>query len=399
MTDEEITTCDLQEWADYLVNKYIIEPIILFENDIERSIQEEKVKQRNPFYGYAREPAYYEVDGVSIKYSIPFDGDAYLFEICPGTRILDSFSTDQFVRPKGDKCGYFSLSLKYAKSTLQNFGEEMAVQVQRDFDNKFRDYRKMINNVNAEVDSYNRQLSSVIIQYLEKRKEKAASFVLISNMLQIPLVKNSNAPNVTPIPLKRVTRTPASKPLRKQAVPESCISDGDYKNINNIIVMCGTTMEKTARSYYLNNEEELRDHLLAALNTHYNAATGETFRKIGKTDILIEFENKAAYIGECKIWHGEKLFQDAITQVLNYSTWRDIKVTVIIFNKENQNFKLILEKISSWVKTEVVSFNQPQENVWNCRYHRPDMNIDIDLAVVAFDLYVNKKQFKDSRIK
>lgn len=69
--------------------------------------------------------------------------------------------------------------------------------------------------------------------------------------------------------------------------------------------------------------EVITPHLLATLNTHYDQATGETFRKIGKTDILIEFDNKAAFIGECKIWHGEKVFQDAIQQVLNYSTWRD----------------------------------------------------------------------------
>lgn len=85
--------------------------------------------------------------------------------------------------------------------------------------------------------------------------------------------------------------------------------------------MCGTTMEKTARTYFANTEEELRDHLLATLNTHYEAVTGETFRKIGKTDIYIEFENNAAFIGECKIWHGESLFKTAIQQVLNYSTW------------------------------------------------------------------------------
>lgn len=73
--------------------------------------------------------------------------------------------------------------------------------------------------------------------------------------------------------------------------------------------MCGTSMEKTARTYYNNQEEELRDILLAALNTHYESATGETFRKIGKTDIQIEFENKAAFIGECKIWGGERLLR------------------------------------------------------------------------------------------
>ena len=161
--------------------------------------------------------------------------------------------------------------------------------------------------------------------------------------------------------------------------------------------MCGTTMEKTARTYYANTEEELRDHLLAALNTHYDAATGETFRKIGKTDIHIEFENKAAFIGECKIWHGERMFQDAIQQVINYSTWRDLKVSVIIFNKENKSFQPILSKIQSWADTNTASYTQPQANIWKCKYHRHDMNVDIQLTVLVFDLYVDKSQFKDPR--
>ena len=228
-------------------------------------------------------------------------------------------------------------------------------------------------------------------------QKKADSFSAISTALQIPLTVSKNAPNTKPIQLKRIVRQPSVKPTVAPATPEPCISDVDYANINNIITMCGTAMEKTARTYFANTEEELRDHLLATLNTHYEAVTGETFRKIGKTDIHIEFENKAAFIGECKIWHGERMFQSAIQQVINYSTWRDLKVSVIIFNKENQSFQGVLSKIKNWVDTNAVSYIQPQANVWKCKYHRQDMNVDIELTVLAFDLYVDKSQFKDSR--
>jgi hypothetical protein len=235
------------------------------------------------------------------------------------------------------------------------------------------------------------------MRLLEERKKKADSFSAISNALQIPLTASKNAPNTKPIQLKRIVRQPSVKPTVKPPTPEPCISDGDYENINNIISMCGTTMEKTARTYYANTEEELRDHLLATLNTHYDAATGETFRKIGKTDIHIEFDNKAAFIGECKIWHGDSLFKGAIQQVINYSTWRDLKVSVIIFNKNNQSFPAILSKIKSWADANTVSYTQPQANIWKCKYYRQDLNVDIQLAILAFDLYVDKSQFKDSR--
>lgn len=399
MSDEEISTCDMQEWSDYLCSKYEIASIVLFEESIGQSLSETKVKRYNHFYRQiSYEPEYFEVDGVQIDFHIPFDGDDKLFTLQPSSRILTRFEVESLHKAYGEKCGNFSLKFDYTKQELQDKGESMLEYVKNQFNNEFRHYKTMIGYVNAEVESYNASLPSFARQCLEERKKKASSFTFISQMLEIPLNRNSNAPNTTPIPLARITRKPVQKPSAKSLPSEYSISDKDYENINNIILMCGTTMEKTARTYYRNNEEELRDHLLATLNTHYENVTGETFRKIGKTDINIEFENKAAFIGECKIWHGEKLFADAVQQVLNYSTWKDIKVSVIVFNKENQSFQGVVNKINSWVSKNTKSHKRKQVNVWECVLYRTDMNIDIKLDILAFDLFVDKTQFQDRRI-
>lgn len=397
MTDAEIVVCNFREWADYLAGKYAVAPIVLFDTNIERSLIETKVKKANPFRGHPYERDYFEIDGVRITFKIPFDGDPNLFELQPSSRILSRFRTENFLEPRGEDCGSFTLDFEYTKQELQDKGEKMLEYVQKQFDHDFGSYKTMIGHVNAEVASYNNGLNILALKLLEERKKKADSFSAISAALQIPLTASKNAPNTKPIPLKRIVRQPSMKPTIPPVPTEPYISDGDYENINNIISMCGTTMEKTARTYYANTEEELRDHLLAALNTHYDAVTGETFRKIGKTDIHIEFENKAAFIGECKIWHGERMFQDAIQQVINYSTWRDLKVSVIIFNKENKSFQPILSKIQSWADTNTASYTQPQANIWKCKYHRQDMNVDIQITVLVFDLYVDKAQFKDPR--
>lgn len=399
MSNAEIASCNFEEWAGYLANKYYIAPISVFETNIERTLSETKAKRANPFRGYPFEKDYFEVDGVRITFKIPFDGDPDLFDIQPGSRILSRFATQNFVAPQGEECGSFTLDFEYTNQELQDKGKAMYEYVQRHFESEFRSYKEMIGNVNAEVMEYNNSLTTSAMRLLKERKKKANSFSAISNALQIPLTASKNAPNTKPIQLKRIVRQPSVKPTVKLATPEPYISDGDYENINNIISMCGTTMEKTARTYFANTEEELRDHLLAALNTHYEAATGETFRKIGKTDIHIEFDNKAAFIGECKIWHGERLFQGAIQQIINYSTWRDLKVSVIIFNKENQSFQAILSKIKSWADENATTYTQPQANIWNCKYHRQDMNVDIQLTILAFDLYVDKSQFNDIRYK
>lgn len=398
MSDSNISTCDIQEWVDYLVGKYEITPITLFEESITQSLTETKVKKYNPFSKHVPyEKEYFEIDGYKITFSIPFDGDANLFYLQPSSRILTSFRVADFNAPHGEECGNFALSFEYTKQELQDKGQEMQKYVRTQFENEFRSYRTMIGNVNSEINSFNSRLPEFAQKCLEERKEKAASFALISQMLEIPLNRNGNAPNSVPVAIKRIARTPAQKPNQKPMPNEYSISDADYENINNIIMMSGTTMEKTARTYYRNNEEELRDHLLATLNTHYDNATGETFRKIGKTDIHIEFENKAAFIGECKIWHGEKLFADAVQQLMNYSTWKDIKVSVVVFNKENQSFQGIVDKIDSWVKENTKTYSKKKTNMWVCNYYRSDMNVLVKLNILAFDLYVDKTQFQDGR--
>lgn len=398
ITDVDIMTCDFDEWVDFLYKKYEIIPLTLFEESKIQFMQKEKLKKYNEFYRHSTyEVEYFLIDGVRITYSIPYDGDSNLWHLQPNSYILTTFNVESIKDHYKDKCGTIELAFEYTNEELQNKGDQMKKFVEDRFENKFKSYRTMIGYVNEEVNSYNNSLKSFVLKCLDVRKQKASSFSLISQMLEIPLPKSSSAPNVKPILLERIKRTPVNKPKQKVLPNEYCISDKDYENINNIIYMCGTTMEKTARTYYRNNEEELRDHLLAALNTHYQNAAGETFRKIGKTDINIEFENKAAFIGECKIWHGEKKFAEAVQQVLNYSTWKDVKVSVIIFNKENQSFQGVIKKINEWIKINVKSHIQQKNNEWECKYYREDMNIEIKLNISAFDLYVDKSQFQDSR--
>ena len=90
------------------------------------------------------------------------------------------------------------------------------------------------------------------------------------------------------------------------------------------------------------DEEGFRDFFLPHLNSisKSHSATGETFNKKGKTDILIQDgDGNNVFIAECKIWHGEKELQYAINQLIDrYVSWRDEHTALIIFNKNNDNF-------------------------------------------------------------
>jgi hypothetical protein len=62
-------------------------------------------------------------------------------------------------------------------------------------------------------------------------------------------------------------------------------------------------------------------------------ASGETFNRKGKTDILVREKDKNLFIGECKIWNDAERISEAVDQLLGYLTWRDTKAALVVFVK------------------------------------------------------------------
>lgn len=388
-SDQQIVFADLDEWAVYFESKFAIQPIVLFEDNIENSIEETKVRiYDNWRYNIPYGKEHVLVDGYRILYSIPYEGDEALLYLKPTTYIMTSYNPERIEPPRGDNCGRIVLSIEYTASDLKA-KENIQDFVWKAFEREFESYKKMIGYVNSDIQGFNQSLKKNARRMLEDRKKKANDFVFVSAALSIPLPKSKNAPNVVPRPLKRIRREPAVKPAFKEPEPSQEITDEDYRNIINIIHSVCTSMEETAKTFSNIEEESLRDFIIATLGTHYeNQATGETFRKNGKTDIRVIFDNKAAFIGECKIWHGIKKFEEAIQQLFSYSTWRDVKLSLVVFNKDVKDFKSIQKKIQEWIKSDTKSSTVLNGNVWNCVIHRPDTNEDVKVAIALYDLSV-----------
>jgi len=141
----------------------------------------------------------------------------------------------------------------------------------------------------------------------------------------------------------------------------SHIGDEAYFQILEKISNYGQNLEKYKDLYDKFDEEGFRNFFLPYLNSisTNHTATGETFNKIGKTDILIQDENgKNVFIAECKLWKGEGEIVIGINQLLErYVTWRDEKVAVIFFNKTVKKFGDVIEKAVNAFKTHK-SFKQ-----------------------------------------
>lgn len=392
--DEKIVNCDVNEWTEYLTEKYRVEPISFYVDYATRSIQKTQIKRNNPWghfgdvYG---EPQFYMVDGCNIDYKVPFSGDDVLLKCTPSTYIMTSFEIFGFQKPSNTNYGFITIRLSYTNQEMKGFGDNLEEKVNSDFRNQFSSFEKMSGYANDDIRSYNENLTSNVQQLLNKRREKADVFFSFSKALKIPLNLNSSSPNLTPIPLKKPHRANLNEPKPHAQEQQFYIDDSDFENIIKIIHLCGTALEESAKTFNQFNEEALRDYIKGLLSSHYeNTVTGETFRRVGKTDIQIQREDKAAFIAECKVWHGIKLFSDAIEQLFCYATWKDTKLSLIIFNKENKNFAGVQQQIQSWLKENCKSCKQWNSNIWDCVKYREDTGRDVRLAVALYDISIKE---------
>ena len=117
------------------------------------------------------------------------------------------------------------------------------------------------------------------------------------------------------------------------------------QQILQVIHDVGKQFERLPSTYANKEEEDLRDHFLLFLEAGFEgSATGETFNKKGKTDILLRYNGQNVFIAECKFWRGEKGFLKTIDQLLEYLTWRDSKIAVMLF-VPNKDFSSVVSQI------------------------------------------------------
>lgn len=154
----------------------------------------------------------------------------------------------------------------------------------------------------------------------------------------------------------------------------------------------GKSLEKKPGLYKGKDEEDLRDQILLFLETRYQGttATGETFNRSGKTDILLKYAEDGSnlFIGECKYWHGASEFHAAISQLFErYLTWRDSKGALILFVK-NKSFSNILGTIKEQAQKHSLFIRENGsygESSFSYIYSLPqDREKEVLLEIIAF---------------
>jgi hypothetical protein len=210
----------------------------------------------------------------------------------------------------------------------------------------------------------------------------------------VPLKSNESVPKTFSIPAPKLRdKITVSKPTSPSStfIPEPTLDYNNYLKILKLVDDVGKNFERMPSIYKSKEEEDLRDHILMVLdpNFEYGSATGETFNKKGKTDILLRYDSSVVFVAECKFWAGENVFHKTIDQLLGYLTWRDSKTAVIIFVR-NKEIIPVLQKIGEEIPLHpchVISRNSRADNWFEHTFHLPlDRNKEIALSTLVFHL-------------
>lgn len=370
----------------FVLNNIDIDPIVIYEESAEMENHEIQIdvsgyRNRNIF----REPGPIYVSGIRIVVSIPYTGNPMLLKMKPN-KWQTIFPHGEIRRQNHEGVGYLDIVIEQPTDEPQD-------QIKHRLESELKSIRFYLESQKIQVEQFNISAPDRIKQAIQSRKNRLKTHEGMVDMLGIPLKRRDGAPPVQIIPIKRKLVRPLPPTPKTDFHPEPGISDEDYNHILNVIRHVGRTFEVTPKTYNLHDEEELRDIMLAHLNGHYQgSATGETFRKSGKTDIRIEDHERAAFVAECKVWRGAKEMTSAVDQLTSYLTWRDCKAAIVIFNKHNAKFTELIDKIPEVFRTHPQfkkELGQKRNGEWGFIFtSKEDELRQIILKVFVFNLYV-----------
>lgn len=374
---DRLLNTSVDDLCDYFEKKYIIEVPTLRPEDIVADQRETKIDVSGDprrYFSNSGQPFY--VNGTTVEISVPFEGDGESFKVQPTTYTMN---------PPRAEIKNNNLIIKIEGSDLT------ADQVRKEVSRTIAEIEEYLVTLRSNAQGLNCQIRSLARSAIKQRREKLLKDRNLLVDLGFKIKEREGESRTYAAPEVRRKLTPLLPPASSNPYkPEPTLGNPDYEHILSVIQNMVHVMERSPSAFTSMDEESIRSHFLVQLNGHYEGqATGETFNYQGKTDILIRSAGKNIFIAECKFWSGPKKLLETIDQLLGYSSWRDTKVAVIVFNR-NKDYSRVLESIQETSKGHSNFKRQiaiTSETMFRYVFaHKDDPNRELLLTVMAFDI-------------
>lgn len=364
-----------EDLKNYLVEKYSVTPITLLRDQWYVEHQEVEVDVRYDERRWISDRSRpVMIAGERVEVHVPFEGEAELFYARP-----NRFS----MNPPRAFVVKNELVLRY-DSPADNPCDVRAL-----VDTTLREIEQHLEWQFDMIHSHNVNVPTEAEQYIRQRRERLLAQSQRMDSLGIPVRRRNDAPLTYAVPTVRRKTLPTLPPASTAKYePEPAWAMESYEAALKIMQDMTLVMERSPAAFRSMDEETLRQHFLVQLNGQFEGnVTGETFNMEGKTDILLRAGDRNVFIAECKFWKGPKAFGAAIDQLLGYSTWRDGKSAILVFNRGTDT-TTVLTGIDNTVKSHgnfkrVV--NWPHDSGFRYILHNnEDVNREIILTVLVF---------------
>ncbi|KUK57880.1 MAG: Uncharacterized protein XD81_1353 [Bacteroidetes bacterium 38_7] len=380
-SDSYILNVNVDDFTAHLVQKYTLDiPEFHYDKVYVDTIEKDIPGSRFPPFDFMITDTNKMFRKQVIIYHIPYSGDVNLLQLRPNPFTLMSYEANFDNR---QKCVLIEIINFY------NDPEKIKQQYNQEVNYLSSNYGNLRNN----CQTFNTSLESSIRHSIDSRRQQVLQKNSLLASLGVPMKKKEGVAETFSVPNPKLKDKIIVKPIvyEKDFKPEPALDDNNYKKILKIINDVGKNFERLPSTYKGKGEEDIRDHILLILDPNFElgSAGGETFNKIGKTDISLRYDSSVVFVAECKYWKGEKTYLKTIDQLLGYLTWRNSKVAVINFVQNNE-FSDVLEKVKISTKTHpnyLKELNSNDEIWFNYKFHlNGDRNRELDLAVISFHL-------------
>lgn len=337
LSRQQILQTEIDKLVEYFVEKYTLLTPKLIEAEISVEEEESKIDVRydqNRYITDRSRPFY--MDATRISFYIPYEGDPDLFKCNPSLI---------FMNPHEGEIEGNNLVLRFLEEKPDQD------KIKGSFEGRLNGIKEVLTKIESMVAGFNNELENLSRSQLQSRKDRLLENQGVAASFGFPLRKRANSADtyIANLKPKRIEPRLPDVP-QSSSTPEPTMGMEQYEDILKIISGMVHVIERSPKAFSTMQEEDLRQHFLVQLNGQYEGkGTGETFNYKGKTDILVREQDKNLFIAECKFWKGEKAFSETIDQLLGYTSWRDTKTAIIVFNR-NKNLSKVLDQIPEVVK-------------------------------------------------
>ena len=232
---------------------------------------------------------------------------------------------------------------------------------------------KLKNFIDEEIDKLHSKLK-LKNELQEKSKKSKYLKIIPKDISPIKIVENK---------IETINDGKVANPTIK-SVQTMILEEKSYIQIIDTLNELSIYSNRLPKSYFKLEEQDIRDQIINSLNLKLKTATasGETFNAKGKTDIIIIDNKKIYFIAECKIWKGNKLFKEAIDQLLSYISEEVRYSSLIIFNKNK--CKVDADAIDS-----IKSHRLYLKEINNKRYkfkHPKNEILELEVSLIIFNV-------------